>query len=206
MTAGTGLLLPKGSDLVMQLHYHRNGKLEKDRTKLGLYFAKNPVERPLLGLVVPGKFKIEKGTDGLGIIPAGERNFAARGSWYALEDCTIHMVMPHMHLLGKSVKITMTPPGGKPETLIDVPEWDYNWQEVYFLKAPLKVPAGTRLEIEAVFDNSASNPRNPHDPPVDVKFGEQTTDEMLFGMFGATKDNPKNGLPFAITQGPFRLR
>jgi mono/diheme cytochrome c family protein len=202
----TGMLLPKGSDFVMQLHYHRNGKLEKDRTQIGLYFAKKPVERPLLGLVVPGSFKIEKGSDGLGIIPAGERNFKARGAWYALEDCSIHMVMPHMHLLGKSVKITMTPPGGKVETIIDVPEWDYDWQEVYFLKTPLKVPTGTRFEIEAVFDNSASNPRNQSNPPVDVKFGEQTTDEMLFGLFGATKDNPKKGLPFVITQGPFRLR
>jgi peroxiredoxin len=206
MTAGTGMLLPKGSDLLMQVHYHRNGKLEKDRTTIGLYFAKKPVERPLLGLVVPGRFKIDKADDGLGYIPAGEKNFVARGSWYALEDCTVHMLMPHMHLLGKSVKIAMTRPGGKPETLIDVPEWDYNWQEVYFLKAPLKVPAGTRFEIEAVFDNSASNPKNPHDPPADVRFGEQTTDEMLFGLFGATKGRPKSGLPFVIAQGPFRLR
>jgi mono/diheme cytochrome c family protein len=206
MASGTGLLLPKGSDVVMQLHYHRNGKLEKDRTQLGLYFAKKPVERTLSGMAVPGKFKLDKKGEGLGYIPAGERNFVARGSWYALEDCTIQMVMPHMHLLGKSVKITMTPPKGKTETIIDVPEWDYNWQEVYFLKEPLKVPAGTRFEIEAVFDNSASNPKNPHSPPIDVKFGEQTTDEMLFGMFGATKDNPKNGLPHVISQGPFRLR
>jgi hypothetical protein len=189
----------------MQLHYHRNGRLEKDRTKIGLYFAKNPVERPLLGLVVPGAFKMDKKNDGLGYIPAGERNFVARGSWYALEDCTIHMLMPHMHLLGKSVKMTMTPPGGKTEVLIDIPEWDYNWQEVYFLKVPMKVAAGTRFEIEAVFDNSATNPKNPHDPPIDVRFGEQTTDEMLFGMFGATKDHPKNGLPFVISQGPFKL-
>jgi hypothetical protein len=203
---GTGMLLPKGSDFVMQLHYHRNGKVEKDRTQIGLYFAKKPVERPLLGLIVPGKFKIEKNTDGLGYIPAGDSHFKATGSWYALENCTLHMVMPHMHLLGKSVKITMTKPGGKPELLIDVPQWDYDWQEVYFLKAPVKVPSGTRFEIEAVFDNSSANPKNPHDPPVDVKFGEQTTDEMLFGLFGATKDNPKRGLPFVITQGPFRLR
>lgn len=206
MAAGVGMLLPRGSDLIMQLHYHRNGKLEKDRTRIGLYFAKQPAERPLLGFVVPGRFKIEKASDGLGFIPAGDANFKARGTWYAMEDCTVHMLMPHMHLLGKSVTITMTPPKGKTETLIDIPEWDYNWQEVYFLKEPLKVRAGTRFEIEAVFDNSAKNPLNPHDPPVAVRFGEQTTDEMLFGLFGATKDNPKNGLPFVIAQGPFRLR
>lgn len=202
---GTGMLLPKRADLIMQLHYHRNGRLEKDRTQIGLYFAKERIERPLLGFVVPGQFKIEKSADGLGFIPAGERNFKARGSWYALEDCSIHMVMPHMHLLGKSVKITMTPPKGKTETLIDVPEWDYDWQEVYFLKEPLKVRAGTRFDIEAVYDNSSSNPRNPSDPPIDVRFGEQTTDEMLFGLFGATKDNPKNGLPYVIAQGPFKI-
>ena len=139
-------------------------------------------------------------SEGLGYIPAGEKAFVARGSWYALEDCTVRLVMPHLHLLGKSVKITMTPPKGKTETVIDIPEWDFNWQEVYILKTPLKVPAGTRFEVEAVFDNSAAN------PPVDVRFGEQTTDEMLFGFLGATKDNPKGGLPFVITQGPFRLR
>ena len=205
LAPGTGFLLPRGSDLVVQLHYHRSGRLEKDRTAIGLYFAKGPVERPLLGLIVPGRFKLDKGGEGLGYIPAGERHFVARGSWYALEDCTAHMVMPHMHLLGKSVKITVTAPKGKPETLIDIPEWDYNWQEVYFLKEPLKVPAGTRFEIEAVFDNSAANPKNPSDPPVDVRFGEQTTDEMLFGFLGATKDAPKSGLPFVITQGPLRL-
>jgi hypothetical protein len=206
MADGTGLLLPKGSDLIMQLHYHRSGRLEKDRTKIGLYFAKKPIERPMLGLAVPGRFKIEKASDGLGFIPSGDSNYKARGSWYALEDCTLHMIMPHMHLLGKSVKVTMTPPKGKTEVLIDIPEWDYNWQEVYFFKELVKAPKGTRFEVEAVYDNSSANPRNPHDPPIDVRFGEQTTDEMLFGLFGATKDNPKNGLPYVITQGPFRLR
>jgi hypothetical protein len=98
------------------------------------------------------------------------------------------MVTPHMHLLGKSVKITMTPPGGTEEVLIDIPEWDYNWQEQYQLKTPIKVKAGTRFDIEAVFDNSATNPNNPSSPPIDVRFGEQTTNEMLFGFLGATKD------------------
>lgn len=204
--AGTGYLLPKGSDFVMQIHYHRNGRVERDRTKVGLYFARSPVARPILPLVIPGRFKTDDGKyDGLGYIPAGDPHFVARGTWYAMENCTVHAVAPHMHLLGKSVKVTMTPPGGKAELLIDVPEWDYNWQENYVLKEPLKVRAGTRFDVEAVFDNSAANPHNPSDPPVDVKFGEQTTDEMLFGLLSATKDNPRAGIPFAITQGPFRL-
>jgi hypothetical protein len=204
--AGTGFLLPTGSDFVMQIHYHRNGRVERDRTKVGIYFAKAPVDRPMLGIVIPGRFKTDDGKfDGLGYIPAGDAYFVARGHWYVTENCTVHAVAPHMHLLGKSVKITMTPPGGQPELLIDVPEWDYNWQENYILKEPLRVKAGTRFDVEAVFDNSAANPHNPHNPPVDVKFGEQTDDEMLFGMLSATKDNPRAGLPFIISQGPFRL-
>jgi peroxiredoxin len=204
---GTGFLLPKGSDVVMQVHYHRTGKVETDRTQVGLYFANKPVARSMLPVVVPGHFKLDgKGAGTLGYIPAGDSHFVAKGTWYALEDCTLHAVLPHMHLLGKSVKITVTPPGGAPELLIDIPEWDYNWQEHYFFKSPVRVRTGTRFDIEAVFDNSAKNPRNPHDPPVDVRFGEQTTDEMLFGVFGATKDNPSAGAPFVISQGPFRLR
>jgi peroxiredoxin len=203
---GTGYLLPKGSDFVMQLHYHRNGRIERDRTRVGLYFAKTSIDRAMLALFVPGSFKMDrKGSEGLGYIPAGDPHFVARGSWYALENCTLHAIMPHMHLLGKSVKMTMTPPGGRPDLLIDIPDWDYNWQEYYFLKEPVKVRAGTRFEIEAVLDNSATNPNNSHVPPIDIRFGEQTTDEMLFGFFGATKDNPRNGLPFVIGQGPFRL-
>src|SRR6185436_19148733 len=93
---GTGFLLPKGSDFVLQLHYHRNGRVERDRTRVGLYFAKKPVDRAMLMLAVPGRFKTDDGkADGLGYIPAGDANFAARGAWYVLEDCTVHAVMPH---------------------------------------------------------------------------------------------------------------
>jgi len=99
-------------------------------------------------------------------------------------------VMPHMHLLGKSVKITMTPPGGEPVVLIDIAHWDYNWQESYWFAKPLFAKAGTRFDIEAVFDNSAKNPNNPNNPPKDVSFGEETTNEMLFGFIGCTSDAP----------------
>ena len=203
---GTGYFLPKGSDFVMQVHYHRDGKLEKDRTQVGLYFAKKPVEKPMLGLVVPGRFKTEDNTATgrfarMGYIPAGDEHFVGRGSLIAMEDCTIYLVTPHMHLLGKSIKITMTPPDGKPEVIIDVADWDYNWQETYVLKEPVKVKSGTRFDIEAVYDNSAKNPNNPSNPPIDVRFGEQTTNEMLFGFLGATKTS-KGALPHLILQRP----
>lgn len=199
---GVGFYLPKGSDFVIQIHYHRNGKLEKDRTQIGLYFQKGPVDQPMAGMIVPGRFKPDPDAKDarkklMGYIPAGDEHFVARGTITTDKDCVLRTITPHMHLLGKSVKITMTPPGGKTETLIDIPEWDYNWQESYFFKDPVAVKAGTRFDIEAVFDNSAKNPNNPTSPPANVYFGEQTTNEMLFGFIGATKSS-KSGNPYFI--------
>jgi peroxiredoxin len=174
---GSGTLLPRGSDIVMQLHYHRTGKAEKDRTKIGLYFAKKPVEKPWNTLVIAGMSP-------LSMIPANKADHLQKGGGYLSGDATVHSVLPHMHLLGKSVKITMTPPGGDPRVLVDIKHWDYNWQESYWLAKPIAAKAGTLFEIEAVFDNSAKNPHNPNTPPKLVTFGEQTTNEMLFGFVG----------------------
>src|SRR5262249_22714976 len=121
-------------------------------------------------------------------IPAGKADFKTKGSGIVNADCTIHSVMPHMHLLGKTVKVTMTPPEGSTQTLVEIDDWDYNWQETYWFKEPIKVKAGTKLEIEAVFDNSDKNPNNPRTPPGIVFIGEETTNEMLFGFLGATTD------------------
>jgi hypothetical protein len=98
--------------------------------------------------------------------------------------------MPHMHLIGRKVRVSMTAPGESEQTLVNIDDWDYNWQETYFFKKPLAIKAGTRFDIEAVFDNSDKNPNNPTNPPRAVWFGEQTTNEMLFGFLGATKDGP----------------
>lgn len=191
---GSGILLPKEADIIMQVHYHRTGKPEKDRTKIGLYFAKKPVEKPWNTLVI-------NGMSPLTLIRAGNANHVEKGGGYVTGDATIYSVMPHMHLLGKSVKMTMTPPGGEPQLLLEIKHWDYNWQESYWLKNPIAVKAGTKLEIEAVFDNSSKNPNNPSSPPKLVRFGEETTNEMLFGFIGAvpagtervrvTRDPPK---------------
>lgn len=186
---GTGYLFPKGADVVLQVHYHRDGKPEVDRTRIGLYFAKKPVERPYQPLVLGPKL----GPADLirPIIPAGKDDAKVSGVGYVPTDCTMYSVMPHMHLLGKSVKVTMTPPGGEKVTLVGIDSWDYNWQETYWFKEPLKVKSGTKLEIEAVYDNSSKNPNNPRTPPAGVYFGEQTTNEMLFGFFGVTSDGNK---------------
>ncbi|HEY1189568.1 MAG TPA: redoxin domain-containing protein [Gemmata sp.] len=177
----SGTLLPKEADIVLQVHYHRTGKTEKDRTKIGLYFAKKPVEKPWTTLVVGGMSIFSA-------VPANDAKHTKRGSGWLTADATIHSVMPHMHLIGKSVKITMTPPGGEPVVLVAITDWDYNWQESYWLAKPVTAKAGTRFDIEGVFDNSAKNPNNPNNPPKDVSFGEETTNEMLFGFFGVTPD------------------
>jgi hypothetical protein len=96
--------------------------------------------------------------------------------------------MPHMHMLGREVKVTVTPPDDKPFTLVAINDWDYNWQETYLLEKPLDVKKGTKIAIEAYFDNSDKNPNNPFSPPRLVTFGEQTTNEMLFVFLGATKE------------------
>ena len=105
------------------------------------------------------------------MIPAGKDDVKITGTAYLQSECTMYSVMPHMHLIGKSVKVSMTPPGGMKTTLVGIDAWDYNWQETFWFKEPLKVKAGTRLEIEAIYDNSSKNPNNPKNPPVGVFFG-----------------------------------
>ena len=102
----------------------------------------------------------------------------------------MHDVMPHMHMLGREIKVTVTPPDGAPTTLIAINDWDYNWQETYFLKEPMAIKKGTVLSVDAVYDNSDKNPQNPFSPPRFVFLGEQTTNEMCFIFIGATSDVP----------------
>jgi peroxiredoxin len=193
---GVAYYLPKGSDFVFQAHYHRNGRPEKDRTSIGLYFAKKPVDKPMQQLAVPGRFTS---------IPAGAADYPVRGDVWLAQDCTLYSVLPHMHLLGKKIKVTMTPPGGPPTTLVGIDDWDYDWQEMYFFKDPIRAKAGTRFTVEAVFDNSAANPRNPRDPPARVFLGEQTTNEMCFGFIGLTTDEP-GPVGFRFSPNGFVLR
>jgi peroxiredoxin len=182
---GIGFHLPKEADIVLQVHYHRTGKPETDRPKLALYFAKKPVEKRWVTLPVGEAgnplFPILATT-----IPAGKPDHVITRTGWLTGDADLHSVMPHMHLVGKSIKVTMTPPGGEPVVLVGIKEWDYNWQETYWLKEPLRVKAGTKFEVEGVFDNSSKNPNNPFHPPQIVSFGEETTNEMLLGFLGMT--------------------
>jgi peroxiredoxin len=185
LPAGYGHPLPRGADFILQLHYHRNGRTEKDRTSVGLYFAKSTGVKPYKSIIIRGNFWL---------IPAGNPHYPTKGWTEVNEDCELHSVMPHMHMLGKKIKVTMTPPGGKPVTLVGIDDWDYNWQETYWLRQSIPVKKGTRFEVEAIYDNSDRNPNNPFDPPQFVRFGEQTDNEMCFVFLGATTDASRRNI------------
>jgi mono/diheme cytochrome c family protein len=176
---GVGRMVPRGADLVVQVHYHKSGKPEKDRTKVGLYFARGPVDKrirawPLANLAIR--------------IPAGDSNYVTHASITVPMDVTAYRVTPHMHWLGKEMKVTATLPDGTVLPLVHVSNWDFNWQNSYVFKQPLHFPRGTRLDLEAHYDNSSGNPLNPSNPPRTVRWGEQTTDEMCLAFVAYTRD------------------
>jgi peroxiredoxin/mono/diheme cytochrome c family protein len=175
-----GYFLPRKADVVVQIHYHRTGKVEKDRTQIGLYFSKKPNCKPLQSMVVAAPFLS---------IPAGKEDFRVKGSVWAAQDCTLYNVTPHMHLIGKTTKITMTPPDGPSKTLVGIKSWDFNWQEIYMLKEPIRVKENTRFDLEASYDNSAKNPANPFSPPRTIRLGESTNNEMCLGFLDCVSDD-----------------
>ncbi|MEZ5302780.1 MAG: hypothetical protein R3F11_19405 [Verrucomicrobiales bacterium] len=181
LPGGMGRYLKRGSDLVMQLHYHPTGKPETDRSTVGIYFVDRPVadalRQPstLVGSFWMANYEMD--------IPPGEAAYQRSTSYTLPRDATLVGIVPHMHLLGKSMTATATLPDGTTRTLIDVPHWNYNWQDEYYYERPFALPKGTRLDLTATFDNSAANPSNPSNPPKRVTWGEGTLDEMLYCFF-----------------------
>lgn len=193
---GIGWLLPKGADIVLQVHYHKSGKVENDRTVMGLKFVQGPVEKRVRWLTV---------VNPLLRLPAGEKDQAVRAVAIVPADVTARAVMPHMHLLGKTAEITATLPNGTKQKLVNVDRWDFNWQQSYAFQKPLKLPKGTRIDLEVHYDNSAENPRNPSNPPRTVTWGEQTTDEMClaFLLYTVDSENIKDGKAVGAQPGDF---
>lgn len=166
---GIGVLLPKGADIIMEVHYHKSGKAEKDQTKIGLGFQKKPVDKRVRSAAVLNPFLN---------IPAGRSDYPVEASVTLPGDAHILGATPHMHLLGKEMTVTAIKPDGAVLPLVRVPKWDFNWQISYNLKEPLAVPKGTKLHLLAKYDNTTNNPNNPNNPPRTAHWGEQTTDEM----------------------------
>jgi hypothetical protein len=182
---GLGRYLKKGSDLVMQIHYHPSGKRETDRSKVGVYFADQ-------GQQVAADIWAAAYTHN---IPAGEKQYRMAAKYVLPNDVQLFGIVPHMHLVGRSIKATATFPDGSQRALIEIPRWDFNWQDDYRFARPFKLPKGTRLDVEALYDNSADNPSNPSHPPRPVTWGEETTNEMLYCFFLVTADKPRDLIP-----------
>jgi hypothetical protein len=174
-------IIPAGSDIVVQMHYHRNGKQSQDSTRMGLWLRKEGEVSPKVAsmLFVHGD---------LVVVPAGIKNMRVSGHWTVPEDCTIAGIGPHAHLLARSLEVTADIPGRGSVLLVKVPRWNYDWQQPYFFKEPFFLPKGTTLTGTGIFDNSEDNPRNPFSPPQPVFLGEATTDEMLLPMLVLTSE------------------
>jgi hypothetical protein len=118
-------------------------------------------------------------------IPAGDSNYESWSSFTTEHEAVLFDFTPHMHLRGKTMRFTAVYPDGQKEILLDVPNYDFNWQLTYTPTQPKVIPAGTTIRVDATFDNSAENLANP-DPTADVTWGEATTDEMMVGFIHYT--------------------
>ncbi len=175
---GIGRSLPRGADVIMQVHYHPSGKVETDRSRIGIHFARKPIKQALhWGTCV--NFDLQ--------LPADESNIEVKAEWPVPTDVEALAVAPHMHLLGRDIAMSVKYPDGRVEDLVKIPQWDFNWQNAYWFETPLDLPKGTVVRVVAHYDNSASNPRNPNRPAKCVKWGEATTDEMCIGFIAIVK-------------------
>jgi len=178
---GMGRRLPPGQRLMANMHYHPNGTATTDQTRIGLYYGEGELKHEVQAALA-GSFSLR--------VPAGEPNHQETASWYVDRDIKIISMFPHMHWRGKDMKLTAAYPDGKQDVLLNVPSYDFNWQLFYYPTDGVALPAGSRIDVVAHYDNSANNPNNP-DPTRDVYFGTATTDEMLFGIFEYIHDDEK---------------
>jgi len=182
---GIAKRIKAGSDLVLQMHYTASGKAIEDRTRVGIVFAKEQPKQAVLSLQMSNdRF----------VIPPGDPNYRVQVSGTLPNDALLISLFPHMHLRGKGFEYLITGPNGHVETLLKIDHYDFQWQLNYRLREPRLIKAGTRLEWVAYFDNSPNNRNNP-DPTAEVRYGEQSWEEMMIGFFDvvvdASLDKPK---------------
>ena len=170
---GTAKRIPAGSTLVFQVHYTTNGTAAKDRSRIGIVFAKEPPARELrTGLI----------SNALFTIPPNAASHEVEAEATFNEAVNVWTLHPHMHLRGKDMTYTVIYPDGRREIVLRVPRFDFGWQTDYWLAQPLALPQGSKLYVSAHFDNSAANKGNP-DPSSAVRWGDQTWEEMMIGFF-----------------------
>ena len=172
---GMALKLPAGSQLVFQVHYTPIGSEQTDASTLGLWFTDE--EKVTHELVTTSAVQPRLR------IPPGDPNWQTEATQpETLPDCLLLGFSPHMHMRGKSFRYELIKPDGTRETLLDIPRYDFNWQTTYWLAEPRQIVDGSRMHCSAAFDNSPANLNNPN-PAVEVRWGDQTWEEMMIGYF-----------------------
>ena len=175
---GIARLLRANSEIVLQMHYTTNGVEADDRTSIALIFAKEPPSKMVRGgMALNLRF----------LIPAGAPNHEVRAVQTFKEETVLTSMTPHMHSRGKDMTYVAYYPDGRSETLLSVPKYDFAWQHTYHLAEPKVLPSGTKVEVIAHFDNSMANKSNP-DPTAEVRWGDQTWEEMMIGFYGTLVD------------------
>jgi Flp pilus assembly protein TadD len=167
---GMALRLDKGTDLILNTHLQPSGKPEVIQPSIGLYFTEKPATKFPMLLQLENDAKLD--------IPAGDKSFLVTDDFTLPVDVDLLGIYPHAHYLGKDIEATATLPDGTRKTLIHIPQWNLNWQAVYRYAERVTLPKGTTVSLRYTYDNSDENPMNPNHPPIRVKGGNRSTDEM----------------------------
>ena len=168
------LHLPKQSDVVMQTHFHPSGRTEFEAGRIALYFADKAPSKQIVPIQIPAMFGV-----GVGLkVPAGEANYQVTESYTTPVDIRSISIGAHAHYICKSAKMTARLPNGETNVLMEIDDWDLDWQDRYFFKHALVLPKGTTLTSELIYDNTDNNPENPNSPPVEIRWGRESGDEM----------------------------
>ena len=170
--AGTGVLVPKDCSFAFQMHYTTSGKATRDETRVGFYFAKEPPQYEFKTAVL-FKPTIQ--------IPANTKAYTDSTTYEFPREAMVYSFTPHAHYRGSASNFVARYPDGREELMLSVPKYDFNWQTTYSLTKPKVIPAGTLIVHSTTYDNSSQNPANP-DPNRVVPWGEQSWDEMLYGV------------------------
>lgn len=183
----SAIFIPSGSDIVVQMHYSRSGKLEIDSSRLGIWFEKPDdkekaeYQRNLQMIYMSGDFVV---------IPSGVKDFRVKAEYTLPYDSELVFCLPHAHQLARWIEINLHEPNDvQPKLLLRIPRWDFNWQSTYYAGPTISLKAGTRIEAIASYDNTNDNPFNPFNPPKPAWHAENTVDEMLLPMFGISSDH-----------------
>lgn len=170
---GTGKFIKQGADLILNIHYSPTSSSQKDQSVVNLYYAKTSVKREVKTLTLK-----ESDIRNQPFFIEAERRPTFYMDYQVRKDISLISIMPHMHFIGKSFLAYAITPSGDKIPLIKIDNWDFNWQTTYQFKNLLKIPTGSRILVEAKFDNTSENPMNPNNPPKDIGYGWNSTDEM----------------------------